>query len=938
MGHHAQPRSTLPILLFVFLVFSHLSAPTSALFSSKRKLQLREQTRSLFHHSYDAYKRHAYPLDELKPLSCQGVGVNRTHQNVFDNDVFGDFQLTLVDTLDSFAILGEKDKFEQGVKEVIETVNFDRDAKVQVFEVTIRMLGGLLSSHILATSRTRGFYLPWYRNEMLDLADDLGRRLLPAFKTRTGIPYARVHLRQGVKRFESTETCSAGAGSLLLEFATLSKLTGKQVYEDKAKKAFFAVWNQKSDLGLVGNSIMANDGKWLTTATSTGAGIDSIFEYAAKSYILLGDDEYLRVWNDMYAAIMTHVRAPDGFWYRPVNMHTGQIANYQVDSLSAFFPGLQTLVGDIDAAIKAHAIYAFQWKRYHALPEVFDISKRMAVNLVYPLRPEFIESNYYLYRATKDDWYLEMAEEILQDLISRVKVTCGAASLLNIISGEREDKMPSFFTSETLKYLYLTFDEGNPWNHDDSNMVFSTEAHMLELVDRPKPKKRRRKTSKSKPSSTQNSSSSTQSSRAPICPRHDPMGTDTHQHYLLSSVRTRTDFEQARYLVGHEIDVGSEKQMVRNGLWFHYGWCDAGMMEAYTLELVFSHNVADEVISPGPDMIESLSPPAQSPPVNGASHPNDRLIIHRIHGLRLALTRTGTHTSGPDQYRVSRVGPYQIAPGQTIVIDDPLVLGKATAVNRPERVQIKVELTEPLPLDTSESSSTTSSSGGVQSPIPPPATTVMTLPGIAASFGPTLNDPVLPFSFSQRSLPLLLLPFSPFGCSFQSLTSDTPHTPLRGHILLLHRGECNFILKAALAHQVGALGVIIINSPKVSDDGFVPSAEPEELVKYQDGLVPLVIISHQSGERLERLLSNGDGLRTEEGGRDVDWGNVRVKVEESEVEQVVGLEEEEGSKPVLTSMFLGGYQVMNIKLAKMEEGKGEGGSGVGGKKGKGRGT
>ena len=100
-------------------------------------------------------------------------------------------------------------------------------------------------------------------------------------------------------------------------------------------------------------------------------------------------------------------------------MHTGQLASVVVDSLSAFFPGVQTLVGDLESAIKAHAVYAFQWKRYAGLPELFDINRRVAVSLGelrspcisaspetdahlppgYPLRPEFIESNLYLYQV-----------------------------------------------------------------------------------------------------------------------------------------------------------------------------------------------------------------------------------------------------------------------------------------------------------------------------------------------------------------------------------------------------------------------------------------------------------------------------------------------------------------------------------------------------------
>ena len=54
---------------------------------------------------------------------------------------------------------------------------------------------------------------------------------------------------------ESADTCTAGAGSLILEFGTLSRLTGDDRFEKAAYKAFFALWNRKSDIGLVGNMI-----------------------------------------------------------------------------------------------------------------------------------------------------------------------------------------------------------------------------------------------------------------------------------------------------------------------------------------------------------------------------------------------------------------------------------------------------------------------------------------------------------------------------------------------------------------------------------------------------------------------------------------------------------------------------------------------------------
>jgi mannosidase alpha-like ER degradation enhancer 1 len=148
----------------------------------------------------------------------------------------GDYALTLVDSLDSFAVMGDRAGFEIGVRETIQHVQFDLDSRIQVFEVVIRMLGGLLSAHQLAIDPHFGFALSWYKDELLMLARDLGRRLLPSFNTPTGIPYPRIHLQRGVRNSETLETCTAGAGSLLLEMGTLSRLTGDPSFEVAARK------------------------------------------------------------------------------------------------------------------------------------------------------------------------------------------------------------------------------------------------------------------------------------------------------------------------------------------------------------------------------------------------------------------------------------------------------------------------------------------------------------------------------------------------------------------------------------------------------------------------------------------------------------------------------------------------------------------------------
>lgn len=80
-------------------------------------------------------------------------------------------------------------------------------------------------------------------------------------------------------------------------------------------------------------------------------------------------------------------------------------------------------------------MFAYQWKRYHANVEMYDINKRAAAHKGWPLRPEHIESNLYLYTATKDEWYLELAEEMLLDIRNRTWTDCGLAAILDVTTG-----------------------------------------------------------------------------------------------------------------------------------------------------------------------------------------------------------------------------------------------------------------------------------------------------------------------------------------------------------------------------------------------------------------------------------------------------------------------------------------------------------------------
>lgn len=517
---------------------------------------------------------HAFPEDELRPLSCTPLTRDRQNPGHIEvNDVLGNYSLTLIDSLSTLAILASSpppsklgrnkplEDFQDGIKALVQNYGdgskgpagqgtrawgFDLDSKVQVFETVIRGVGGLLSAHQFAVGDLpiRGYSAQvqkkkgregifWrnglvYDGQLLRLATDLADRLMPAFHTATGLPYPRVNLRHGVPFYpnspynnnaehgqcskdskdqgtEITETCSAGAGSLVLEFTTLSRLTGESRYEIAAKDAFWAVWNRRTTIGLIGAGIDAETGQWISPYTGIGAGIDSFFEYALKSHILLSGlpydaehahldspDAFLRTWQDAHEAISRQIyRGPQHQHphYFQVDLYTGAMRAFWIDSLSAFYQGLLAMAGELDEAIETHLLHTALWTRYSAMPERWSTATGNIESGLrwWPGRPEFIESNWYLYRATKDPWYLYVAEMIQRDIKRRCWTKCGWAGLHDVRTGELSDRMESFFLGETAKYLFLTFDHSHPLNTWDAPFVFTTEGHPLIIPKRLRP-------------------------------------------------------------------------------------------------------------------------------------------------------------------------------------------------------------------------------------------------------------------------------------------------------------------------------------------------------------------------------------------------------------------------------------------------------------------
>uniref|UniRef100_A0A452QV74 alpha-1,2-Mannosidase n=1 Tax=Ursus americanus TaxID=9643 RepID=A0A452QV74_URSAM len=333
----------------------------------------RERVKAMFYHAYDSYLENAFPYDELRPLTCDG------------HDTWGSFSLTLIDALDTLLILGNVSEFQRVVEVLQDNVDFDIDVNASVFETNIRVVGGLLSAHLLSKKAGVEVEAGWpCSGPLLRMAEEAARKLLPAFQTPTGMPYGTVNLLHGVNPGETPVTCTAGIGTFIVEFATLSSLTGDPVFEDVARVALTRLWESRSDIGLVGNHIDVLTGKWVAQDSGIGAGVDSYFEYLVKGAILLQDKKLMAMFLEYNKAIRNYTRFDD--WYLWVQMYKGTVSMPVFQSLEAYWPGLQPH-WDIDNAMRTskllHCMEAV-WglPEFYNIPQGYTVEKREG----YPLR------------------------------------------------------------------------------------------------------------------------------------------------------------------------------------------------------------------------------------------------------------------------------------------------------------------------------------------------------------------------------------------------------------------------------------------------------------------------------------------------------------------------------------------------------------------------
>jgi hypothetical protein len=413
------------------------------------------EVRRAMQHAWNGYRRYAWGHDELKPLS-------RSARDWYAQPLF----MTPVDALDTLHLMHLDAEANEARALIDERLSFDHDIFVKTFEITIRELGGLLSAYQLT-----------HDPRLLELARDLGRRLAPAFASPTGMPYVYVNLRTGAVR--DPKSNPAEVGTLILEFGTLARLTGEPRYYDLAKRALVALWHRRSPLGLVGSEIDVETGRWLDTTAHISGGIDSYYEYLVKGARLFGDEDLSRMARDMLAAVHRHLadETASGLWYGAADMVSGRRTATTFGALDAFLPAVLVLADDVDRARRLQASAYRMWRVAGLEPEVYDYRAGRITSPAYHLRPEIIESAYYLYRRTRDPRYRDMGRTFLRDIEVACRTDVGYAAVSDVRTKAKLDRMESYFLAETLKYLYLLFAPDDALPLDE--IVLNTEAHPL---------------------------------------------------------------------------------------------------------------------------------------------------------------------------------------------------------------------------------------------------------------------------------------------------------------------------------------------------------------------------------------------------------------------------------------------------------------------------
>ncbi|XP_039153007.1 mannosyl-oligosaccharide alpha-1,2-mannosidase IA isoform X2 [Drosophila simulans] len=447
----------------------------------------RQKVKEMMEHAWHNYKLYAWGKNELRPLS----------QRPHSASIFGSYDLgaTIVDGLDTLYIMGLEKEYREGRDWIERKFSLDNiSAELSVFETNIRFVGGMLTLYAFTGD-------PLYKEKAQHVAD----KLLPAFQTPTGIPYALVNTKTGVAK--NYGWASGGSsilsefGTLHLEFAYLSDITGNPLYRERVQTIRQVLKEIEKPKGLYPNFLNPKTGKWGQLHMSLGALGDSYYEYLLKAWLQSGqtDEEAREMFDEAMLAILDKMvrTSPGGLTY--VSDLKFDRLEHKMDHLACFSGGLFALGAatrqndytdkymEVGKGITNTCHESYIRAPTQLGPEAFRFSEAVEARALrsqekyYILRPETFESYFVLWRLTHDQKYRDWGWEAVLALEKHCRTAHGYCGLRNVYQQEpqKDDVQQSFFLAETLKYLYLLFSDDSVLPLDE--WVFNTEAHPLPI-------------------------------------------------------------------------------------------------------------------------------------------------------------------------------------------------------------------------------------------------------------------------------------------------------------------------------------------------------------------------------------------------------------------------------------------------------------------------
>ncbi|KAF8155651.1 alpha-mannosidase 1 [Crassisporium funariophilum] len=496
----------------VYVLGTLLSLPNFALGGRVQKqgltlpsdaAQYRDKVKEIFTDSYGAYKKFAFTHDNVSPVTG-GFSDGRNGWGA-----------TIVDAMSTMKIMGLEDLFIEAVNHAVK-IDFNKSKvkdKVSVFESTIRYMGGLLSAYELSDQQYP---------DLLAKAKQLADKLRFAWVGDNNIPFGHIDFETNAPALDNSNI--AEAGTLTLEWATLSKYTGLDIYRQLAEKSARHIAQLGAPLpGLPAQGVDPKTGFAVGGYVTWGGGSDSYFEYLIKYARLnnTADPLFADSWRTAVdSSIKTLLKTSSIGNHVYLADYDGQKKIRHVSSHLACFHGGNWLFGgrllnDQKIVDYGLALTDACWNTYASTdtgigPDGFafisegedgsftgnsqpTVEQRLfnaqhgfyITHPYYVLRPEVLESNFYAWRVTGDLKYLDRARQAVDKFHDylRIPTSGGYAGLWDVMnaSADRQyvDDTESFWYAEVLKYLYLTFDTPSHISLDE--YVFNTEAHPFKL-------------------------------------------------------------------------------------------------------------------------------------------------------------------------------------------------------------------------------------------------------------------------------------------------------------------------------------------------------------------------------------------------------------------------------------------------------------------------